>query len=180
MVGGWLWIVMYDVRLMYTCTTALFSYDIIFFWKLWLVTITHPTLATFTRSKFVLRLVIYIFLMNIRTIILAKGSEEIKWLVVPLLLNHWSKSRNWITQPIMATFTRSSFVLRLVICTFLMNIRTPRLAQRKWRNGVISCTSPSVSLIKKSKFNYSTNTGHITSLNLFSTRLYCACVPRDF
>jgi len=59
-----------------------------------------------------------------------------------------TKSQNWITQPIAATFTRSKFVLKVVIDTLLMNLRTPRMAQDKWRNEVISCIPFSASLIK--------------------------------
>jgi hypothetical protein len=34
-----------------------------------------------------------------------RESEETKWLVVPLLLHPWSKTRNWNTQRILATLT---------------------------------------------------------------------------
>jgi len=70
------------------------------------------------------------------------GSEDMKWLVVPLHLNDWSKTRNWITQWIMDRFTKSKFVCRLLMYTFLMNIKNRRLTQRKWRNEVISSASP--------------------------------------
>ena len=159
-----------------------------------------------------------------------------QWLDVPLLLHHFSKTRNWITQPIMATFTRSKFVLGAVIYSFLMNLRTVKMAQWKWRYAVIKCTPRPASLLKNSQLNYSMNTGHIykikvcprscklylsnepkssmngpekvkkinyyslspllliknphlnfkmdtghiVSLNLFRTRLYCVHVPQDF
>ena len=120
--------------------------------------ISEWILDRFTRSNFVLIVVIYLFPMNLRT---CKGSAEMKQLVVPPLLQDWSKIRNWITQPIIATFTRSKVVIKGVIHSFPTHPRTPRLAQRKWRNQMISYTSPPVWLIKNSELNYSTNTGHI-------------------
>ena len=68
---------------------------------------------------------------------------------VPKSLSHCSKSRNWITPPILATFTRSKFVLGLLIYTFPMNVRTPRLAHRQWINQLISCIPPSASFDQK-------------------------------
>jgi len=50
-------------------------------------------------------------------------------------------------------------VLKVVIYSFPMNARMLKMGRKKWRNEEISCTSPLVSLIKKLKLNYSTNTG---------------------
>ena len=57
------------------------------------------------------------------------GSEVTNWLSVPLPLHHFSKTWTWITQPILATFTQSKFVLKGVIHNFPTNPGTPRMAQ---------------------------------------------------
>ena len=81
-----------------------------------------------------------------------------------LMLHQYSKTRNWIIQQILATFTSSKFVLGAVIYSFLTHLRTRRMAQRKWRNEMIRCTPPPASLLKNPKLNYSANTGHIYKL----------------
>jgi hypothetical protein len=92
----------------------------------------------------------------------ARKSETTKGLAVSLPLHHFSKTRTWIAQPILAIFIPSKFILKGVVYSFSMHPRTPRMAQRKWSNKLIICTSPLASFLKKNPdLNYSTNTGHI-------------------
>ena len=72
-------------------------------------------IATFTKSKFVLRAVIYSFLVHPRTLRMAQRK--------------YIKTQNWITQQILATFTSSKFILEAVVYSFLMNSRMLIMAQ---------------------------------------------------
>jgi len=90
--------------------------------------ITQSILAT---CNIVLKAVIYRFLTSPRTSRMGQNRWAMKWSVVLLLLHHWSKTRNWITQWILATFTSSNFILRTVIYIFLTSPRTPTIGQKK-------------------------------------------------
>jgi len=91
----------------------------------------------------------------------ARIGKSTNWLVLPLLLHDCSKTRNWITTWILATFTWSRIGLKPILYTFQTIPGTLRMAKNWWPYKVISFTTPPAWFSKNPTLNCKLNPGHI-------------------